>query len=485
MNALNALRERAVKYMVIYLAAHVPATAVICLLFGVPWIEATLVTALLACVAAASWKLRGGAQETRYVLAAALMGVPAALVFALQNHPWQIDMHMYFFATLAALAALCDWRALVVAAAVAAVHHLSLNYLIPAFVFPDGASFFRVVMHAVIVVLETAVLIALAEGIARALVQGERAVDDAREAQTALKAIQSEREAEQQAAEAARRQSLEAVAGSIETEIGEIVQSVTAASAELGSVADGFRSRTNAMLSEAEKSARSSKDAGDDVERTAAAIEELVGSTEEIARLASNSVQIARQAVEEAQRTDAAVTDLAQAGAKIEEVVALIQDIAEQTNLLALNATIEAARAGETGKGFAVVANEVKALASQTASATESISALIAAMQGASGSAVSAIQKIGQTIHDVSETVGAIEGAVDAQRDSTNAISETVNDVSVRSRAAAKGVANVQASATDSGAATDEVKAVASTLSERSEELKQRIEGFLQTLRAA
>ena len=89
---------------------------------------------------------------------------------------------------------------------------------------------------------------------------------------------------------------------------------------------------------------------------------------------------------------------LSAAAQKIGEVVRLINNIAGQTNLLALNATIEAARAGEAGKGFAVVASEVKNLATQTARATEDISAQVAAMQGSTGDAVAAIERIDQTI---------------------------------------------------------------------------------------
>ncbi|WND75892.1 methyl-accepting chemotaxis protein [Thalassospiraceae bacterium LMO-SO8] len=95
-------------------------------------------------------------------------------------------------------------------------------------------------------------------------------------------------------------------------------------------------------------------------------------------------------------------------------MVAIISDITEQTNLLALNATIEAARAGEAGKGFAVVASEVKNLASQTAKATDEISAQIAEIQSATDDAVAAILAIGKVIEEISNVTHGIAGVAQA-----------------------------------------------------------------------
>jgi len=92
-----------------------------------------------------------------------------------------------------------------------------------------------------------------------------------------------------------------------------------------------------------------------------------------IAEQVDRSRRISSEAVARAEKADARIADLAQAAARIGDVVQLINSVAAQTNLLALNATIEAARAGDAGRGFAIVAQEVKALAAQTAKATEEI----------------------------------------------------------------------------------------------------------------
>ena len=122
----------------------------------------------------------------------------------------------------------------------------------------------------------------------------------------------------------------------------------------------------------------------------------------------TRSTEVASRAVSDAERTNATVQELSTGAEKIGEVVKLIHSIAAQTNLLALNATIEAARAGESGRGFAVVASEVKALANQTAKATEEISAQVAAMQTSTSDAVAAIGGITQTIAEMSEITAGI-----------------------------------------------------------------------------
>ncbi|HMP55626.1 MAG TPA: methyl-accepting chemotaxis protein, partial [Novosphingobium sp.] len=86
----------------------------------------------------------------------------AILLYQWTGHPWQIDLHMAFFAMIAVLAALADWRPVLAGAAVAAVHHLALNFLAPAMVFGATGDFGRVVLHAGVVVVETGILMVLA-----------------------------------------------------------------------------------------------------------------------------------------------------------------------------------------------------------------------------------------------------------------------------------------------------------------------------------
>jgi methyl-accepting chemotaxis protein len=221
------------------------------------------------------------------------------------------------------------------------------------------------------------------------------------------------------------------------------------------------------------------------VQTVAAATEELSSSVSEIGRQVTQSTEIAGKAVAEANRTNVTVQGLSAAAQKIGDVVKLISDIASQTNLLALNATIEAARAGEAGRGFAVVANEVKSLASQTAKATDEISAQVGAMQGATTEAVQAIEGIGRTIGAINEITSAISIAVDQQGTATQEIARNVQEAALGTGQVSSNIAAVNYAAEKTGSASNGVLASAEQLSKQAATLRGDVDRFLANIRAA
>ncbi|MCJ2085834.1 PAS domain S-box protein [Methylobacterium sp. E-005] len=164
-----------------------------------------------------------------------------------------------------------------------------------------------------------------------------------------------------------------------------------------------------------------------DIQAVASGAEELAASVGEISQQVSHAARMAGEAVEQARHTGGIVEGLSGQATQIGEVVTMIQGIAAQTNLLALNATIEAARAGASGKGFAVVASEVKALAEQTAKATEEIRVQITATQAATREAVGAIGLIQGTIRSLDEVSAAIAAAVEEQSAVTREMSGSMH----------------------------------------------------------
>ncbi|MBK6708476.1 MAG: PAS domain S-box protein [Sphingomonadales bacterium] len=202
------------------------------------------------------------------------------------------------------------------------------------------------------------------------------------------------------------------LASAFETNVQSLVQIVASSATEM-------QATSHALASAAEETSAQSG-------IVAAATEELSSSVNEISSQVVQSVKIVNEAVEEARKTEALVVNLTDAAARISEVTSLISDIASQTNLLALNATIEAARAGDAGKGFAVVAAEVKKLAQETAQATESISAQIADIQGASRTTADAIRHISGVIEKVSQISTVISSAVEEQSAATQEVASNI-----------------------------------------------------------
>jgi methyl-accepting chemotaxis protein len=311
-----------------------------------------------------------------------------------------------------------------------------------------------------------------------------RAVEVFKENMIKADGLAAEQQAEQGRKE--RRQSaIEGFISAFDASVTDSLHTLTAASTELQATAQTMSSTAEQTSQKSVAVASAAEEASANVQTVAAATEELTASIAEINRQVGESTHIAGDAVAQAERTNVEVQALAEAAQRIGDVVKLISGIAGQTNLLALNATIEAARAGEAGKGFAVVAAEVKNLASQTARATDDITAQVAAIQSATGSSVQAIQAIGGTIDHVNRIAAAIATAVQEQGSATKEIARNVQQASVGTTEVSGHIASVSQAAGETGAAAGEVLNSVHVLARLSDALRNDVDRFVSNIRAA
>ena len=291
---------------------------------------------------------------------------------------------------------------------------------------------------------------------------------------------QKEYEARQ---EAERKENMLAVAKAFEDRVGKVVEAVAKAASDLKDSATSMTSAADQAGSQSASVASAADQAAANVETVASAAEELSSSIEEIRRQVSSSSQIASEAAGEVEQTVEMVNGLTEAAERIGTVVTLIQDIAEQTNLLALNATIEAARAGEAGKGFAVVASEVKALAGQTAKATEEISQQIANIQSGTGEAAAAISHISKTIARMNEIAAAVAAAVEQQGAATGEIARNVEEASAGTRDVSSNIAGVNQAVGQTADGARSIETAAGDLAGQSNLLNREVDTFLAEVR--
>ena len=295
----------------------------------------------------------------------------------------------------------------------------------------------------------------------------------------------AEEQRHEQEAKERRAARIEAINAEFDHSASEALNYLASAATELRATAGGMSNNADLASKQAGAVAAASEEASTNVQTVAAATEELSSSIQEISRQVVRSSTIAGQAVEEAAQTGGTMRTLSEAAQKIGEVVRLINDIAGQTNLLALNATIEAARAGEAGKGVAVVASEVKNLATQTARATEDISAQVAAMQGSTEAAVAAIERIDETIGRMNEISTSIAAAMEQQGAATQEIARNVQEAARGTTEVSSNITGLNQIVEETGAASVEVLGASDELGQQAEQLRARVGTFLADIRSA
>ncbi|RDV02203.1 methyl-accepting chemotaxis protein [Undibacter mobilis] len=276
-----------------------------------------------------------------------------------------------------------------------------------------------------------------------------------------------------------RRSATEAAINEFRQGAETLLKTVADSATEMHATAAALLEASGRTTLRAEDAQRTSQEAVTNVETVAAAVEQLSASASEVDERLMRATQIVRVTLDEAYVTNEDIKRLARAADKIGDVVKLIRNIAGQTNLLALNATIEAARSGAAGRGFAVVASEVKALAVQTASATEDISAQILEIQKSTQDSVEAIGRIANRIDEINSHTTSISASVQQQASATGSISHNVTSTARGSKIIDTVLGEVVDAASGTQHSAQTVLTASEAVEKASANLKSEVERFL------
>ena len=450
------------------LVLNVLATLVACALAGTPMILLGGVSAGFAAIGFWVLRTRGGSSTGRIIFAVMAQAQVAVIVAAFADHRWQVDAHMYFFATMGVLVMLVDYRAIIAGAGAVALHHVALNFLFPALVYPGGSDLSRTVMHALILLVSTVALSLavraltviqsasdaerrkrkdmidqLAASLGRVVEKGVHGdFSDRVRAEfddTQLQQIVSDTNRFFDKVEAGVGEAVRVMGqvcdgslsvrmhGDYEGALAQMQQDVNGTIATLRRIVDEIKSSSRAVDEVAHQISEGAETLADrsgaqaaTVEETAAAIETLTQSVRTNEVSARDMSEIISKIVTDgdtgrgtASNATAAMAQMAENAAKISDIVDVMNELSFQTNLLALNASVEAARAGDAGKGFAVVAAEVRQLALRSSDAASGIGELIGRSSQDVQTGTALVEKLGSTLTQMLDSVASIAARAD------------------------------------------------------------------------
>ncbi|WP_300537471.1 methyl-accepting chemotaxis protein [Sphingosinicella sp.] len=452
------------------------------------------------------WVFRSETVDAAQRIALALTAVcfPGLFLYLMSGHLWQMDMHMYFFAMLAGLTVLCDRRALIAAAGLIAVHHLAFSILAPDWVFAGGGDIPRVMLHAVIVVLQTGMLLWVvgqlsalitgkAEEVQRSLalqVEADVARGEAEASLKALKIAQAEaerhraaEESMRRAAEAADRRRL--VADALEARLGAIVSDLNSMGVQLASSKEELVRLLSGAALRSEQLRKSHRRAEQEVRAVAADTGALVSSIHAVGTNSGEVRDTARAAASATRQLEPEINSLGGTVDAASQILGIISQVAAQSHMLSFNAAIEAARQSGDGSGFLVVASEMKLLSSQTAEATRQIERHLTDIRAATASVSSAISDATGKVLSIDVSTAGIVEAVSDQIRATTEIAAAADEMAAQIDAASGDVEALDRVLSEVANAMQQADQIATSVSARSVELDQTVRSVLAELRAA
>ncbi|WP_175453373.1 methyl-accepting chemotaxis protein [Paracoccus tibetensis] len=451
--------------------------------------------------------------------AATLATSVAMLVYQMRGHVWQGDLHMLFFACLAALAIFCDWRPIATFTAFVAFHHALVNMIIPGAVFEGGLDLGRTALHAAILAIEATALMGLCTLLAQSRAKAAAALQESE----ATRATADELARQQAANERAHASEQEAVlvaqarvvreieaglarlaAGNLKEPIdspahhpfppqfdtlrfgyNQLLEQIDSLFLRVDTIADAVRHDANDIEQRAAELSRNSAQQVDMLDSSNGTVVRVASLVSRAREKAEDATQATRANEERATsggnivaEAVAAMQAIEASSTQITRIISVIEDIAFQTNLLALNAGVEAARAGEAGRGFAVVATEVRGLAERASTSAREIRGLISASEGQVSAGSGLVRRAGAALDEIVSSAKEMRHLMEAISAATREQELGLNEV-------AAALSKVEASTRETTDAAGENQASAAAVARRSDELTATLLGFLTPPRPA